>query len=326
MTDRNSVWIDPNDCGLSTVEAAEQKRRDEAERQHRADIKRKRMEEKRRERVMKRNEEERPKTQALTVQPQPEILPPARETLAPPLASMATALDLSHFERQVREAANMLDLSVPEGFLDRCFSRPDHRIDVKTERGRRLAIYIAACTAILEAARAHQAARHQMYLDQLMFLRRVAEENYNIEFVRSRAERQDAIEAAQARETIATHEGSAREHNLRGRPPAPPPPPPQLPAPVDEVARRREDARRKKQEILDLDLQELDLKADAGQEKVTRAKAKATEIFQNVSLSGGEVRARIQEVLDAYNLDWTILPVRIREFMEGEAEKENLER
>jgi len=122
------------------------------------------------------------------------------------------------------------------------------------------------------------------------------------------------------------HEGNTREHNLRGRPPVPPTPALPPPAPVDEAARKREDARRKKQELLDLDLQELDLQAEAGQEKVTRAKAKATEIFQNVTLARGEVRARIQEVLDAYNLDWAILPLRIAEFMETESEKESSDR
>jgi len=40
MTDKPKVWIDPNDCGLVTVEAAEEKRRQEAERQRRAEAKR----------------------------------------------------------------------------------------------------------------------------------------------------------------------------------------------------------------------------------------------------------------------------------------------
>ena len=342
MTDKK-VWIDPSDCGLSTVEAAEQKRKQEVERQQREEMARKRRQEaeqrrkeyeerQRRWKAMEavkqmHDEKNATKTQALVNQPKREILPPAPKAPALPLpdANSLGLPDLSKLEGQIRQATKMLDLSVPEGWLDRWFGRPNHRIDVKTDRGQRLAGYIDACTAILEAARAHQASRYQIYLDQVAFLRRVAKEQCQLELTRRRAERQDAIESAHAMETVAMHEGNTREHNLRGRPSIPPPvlPPP---APVDEATRKREAARREKQELLDLDLQELDLKAEAGQEKVTRAKTKATEIFRNVSLSSGEVRARIQEVLDAYNLDWTILPLRIAEFMETESEKESSDR
>ena len=269
---------------------------------------------------MKREEEEKnaAKTQALTTQPKPKILPPASKVPALPLdASMTSSLDLAEFERQIKTAARMLNLSVPEGLLDRVFDRPDHRIEVKTERGRRLAGYVSACTAILEAARMLQDARRQPYLDQLVFLRRMAEEQNNLEAVTSRSRLQGQIEEAKARAEIARHEADAREAGLRGRPAPPQLPPPPVPAPVDEATRKREEIRRKRQEMLDLELQELDLKTDAGQEKVTRAKAKAIQIFQDVNLSAGEVLARIQEVLDGYGLDYTILPRRIQDFMEA---------
>src|SRR5712691_3953277 len=77
------VWIDPSDCGLFTVEAAEQKRRQEVERQKREEMAQKRrqeqhqQEQQRRERAMRRKEEDQMKTQVLVTHSKPEILPPA---------------------------------------------------------------------------------------------------------------------------------------------------------------------------------------------------------------------------------------------------------
>jgi sRNA-binding protein len=238
MTDKPKVWIDPSDCGLVTVEAAAEKRRQDAERQRRAEAKRQLREET----LRKKEEEAKERTQALATQPKQEILPPAPKgaVLSLPDANSLALPDLSDLERQIRLAAAMLDLGKPEGWLDSWFDRPDHRIEVKTERGLRLAGYIAACTAILEAARAHQAIRQQIYLDQLVFLRRVAEESYNIELAGRRAERQDAIEAAQAKEIIAAHDGNAREHGLRGRPSPPAPAPLPAPKPEDPRVKNKE--------------------------------------------------------------------------------------
>ena len=333
------VWIDPNDCGLTTVEAvAERKRKQEAARQRREEAERKRKEEakrseaaeekRRREEAMqrKKEEEEKARTQALLKQPKQEILPPEAKAPALPDANTLGLPDLRDMERQIRQAAGMLDLSKPEGWLDALIGRPDHRIDVKTERGQRLARYISACTAIVETARVHQNARQQIYLDQGTFLLKLAQQQYQLEGVRRQGELQDAIEEKKAQEIIADYDARIREHSLRGQPAPPPPPPPPAPPPVNPAARKKEESRRRRQEMLDLELEELDFRADAGQEKVARAKQKAIEIFQNVELCDGEIRARIQEVLDGYGLDHTILPRRLQEFMEVEfaEEKANL--
>ena len=120
---------------------------------------------------MKREEEK--KARALVVQPRPEILPPASRVPALPALDLEAMQlpDLSNLKQQIRNAAEMLDLSVPEGLLDKWFGRPDHRIEVKTERGPLLAGYVIACTAVWEAARAHQNTCHQIYLDRLLFQR-----------------------------------------------------------------------------------------------------------------------------------------------------------
>ena len=189
-------------------------------------------------------------TRALTTQSKLEILPPASKVpaLALPDASTAPGLDLVEFDRQIRNAAKMLDLSVPEGLLDRMIGRPDHRIDVKTDRARRLAGYIAACTAIIQAAGSLQDARRQAYLNQLVFLRQVAEENYKLELTRRQVERQDAIEEAKAREIVSEHEAKIRENGLRGRPAPPPPPsplpPPPPPTPAELRAKKRDSLRK----------------------------------------------------------------------------------
>jgi hypothetical protein len=208
--------------------------------------------------AMRNSEEKRAaKTQALTTQPKLEILPPGSKVPAlalPSDTSTTPGLDLVEFERQIRNSANMLNLAEPEGFLDRWFGRPDHRIDVKTERAQRLKGYITACTAIIEAAGSLQDARGQVYLNQLILRRRVAEENYKLELTQRQVERQDAIEEARAREIVSEHEAKIRENNLRGRPTPPAPPPPLPPPPPPTPA----ELRAKKKASLKQDLDRLD--------------------------------------------------------------------
>lgn len=256
MTDRNKVWIDPDDCGLATVAAAERKHREEMERQQReaaerrvkeeaerrrAEAKRKREadELKRRQaqkEIMECNEEEK-KAQALVIRgSNPEVvLPDCQVPAMPTIRTDSLGLpDLADLKQQIKHFAKLLDLSVPEGFLDALFGRPDRRIDIKTERALRLAGYVEAYTRLLEAAKAHRRISQEVYLERLAFLRRVKEEQCQTELVRNRADRQDAIEAAQAREVIADLEAKIREHDLRGRPAPPPPaPPPRTPRPKD---------------------------------------------------------------------------------------------
>ena len=90
---------------------------------------------------------------------------------------------------------------------------------------------------------------------------------------------------------------------------APPPP-----APPDPLER----AWRKKQQEKDLVLQEHEVAADLGGEKVTRAKTQAIEVDRNLHMTKGEKRTRILEIMDAYELDESILPPAIRELLEEE--------
>jgi hypothetical protein len=306
MTDYKKVWLDPRDCGLVTVEA-ERKRKEEAEQSAR---------------------EEPAKTLALVPQSKAEILPPAPNTMALPSEALEPPeLNLCEFERQIRVATQMLDLSEPEGWLDRLFDRPDHRIDVKTERARRLAGYISACTDIQEAARGFQDARRQQYIDQVVFLQRAAEEQYKFERAQRQAQRQDAIEDAKAREIVADHEAKIREHGLRGRPSLPPPPPP--PAPklpsLEEVAElRRAEVRRAAEDKLAIEADAQEVAANAAEERVTRAKKRCIAIYQESDILAGEKHARIVAVLDEFGYKYDILPRGVAEFIEqGFEEDEN---
>jgi hypothetical protein len=341
MTDQNKVWIDPNDCGLAIVEA-ERKRREEAERQRKENAERQRREEiqrqqrqererqrreRQREEAMRRKEEdERAKTQALAKQPKPEILPPVPKVPAlPPLEIDAMPLpDLSGIEHQMRQAAQMLDLDVPEGRLDRWFGRLDHRIAVKTDRGELLARYIGACAEILvegrrviEAAGALQRGKYQLVIDRLVALHTLMQAYYKLEFARRQAIRLDQIEDAKARADI-------RELELRGRP-APPPPPP-LPAPpqVDEATRQKEEARRSRKDMQELELDERAEAAQFNQDVVSKARADAIKIYQNINMLAGERFERIRRVLDSYKVPVTILPKGLQEFMQEEEDASTL--
>jgi hypothetical protein len=257
VSDTKRVWLDPRDCGLVTVEA-ERKRKEEMERKRAAEVERnrkaeleerKRREQQERKEAMKREEEDKKaKTQVLIAQPKAEILPPAPKVPAlPPLEIDAMPLpDLSGIEHQMRQATQMLDLNVPEGWLDKWFGRPDHRIRVKTERAELLAGYVGACAAILvegrrviEAAGALQREKYQLVIDRLVALHTLMQAYYKLEFARRQAIRQDAIEDAKARETVADHEAKIREHGLRGRPAPPPPPPLPPPPPEDPRAKKK---------------------------------------------------------------------------------------
>lgn len=231
MTPPKKFWLPPDGRALAFLED-ERRRTENAER--------KRRENQAREKAMRHKEEVKATTQVLVKQPKPELLPPAADAVAlPPLdAALATTLDPSGIERQLREAAEMLDLQLPEGRLDRWFGRIDHRIRVKTGRAELLAGYVAACTEILnqgrratEEAGALQRANYQLVIDRIVALHRLTEEQYRLELVRRRVIREDAIEDAKARALIAQHDAEAEKARRSALPPAPPPPPP--PAPED---------------------------------------------------------------------------------------------
>ena len=101
--------------------------------------------------------------------------------------------------------------------------------------------------------------------------------------------------------------------------PPPSPPPSRLapPAPViDEATRARQEARRKAEQAAAMDLDAVEVAADAATDKVTRAISKCIAIFQNVDMRVGEKRARIQGLLDSFGFKYDILPSGIRELME----------
>jgi hypothetical protein len=368
MSDKNRVWVDPHGRALRFLDEIERQRKEEAERRQREEVERRQKEalerkrkadaeeckhrleaeqKRRKERAMKREEEKKAaKTLALTTQPKAEILPPGSNVpaLAPPDACAVPGFNLAEFERQIRQAAKMLNLAEPEGLLDRMFDCPDHRIDVKTDRGRRLAAYVAACTALVQAASGFQNARRQAYLDHLVFLQRVAEEQYKLEaltarsrpqaqiedakgkdeFTRRQAERQDAIEDVQAREIVSEHEARIRENGLRGRPAPPPPPPPPAPVAVDEATRKRDQARREREAKQELHLDEIAEAAAHEQEVVSRSRNEAITIYQDLNKLAGDRFERIRRVLETYKVPITILPKAIQEFMEEEEEASTL--
>ncbi|MBZ5545578.1 MAG: hypothetical protein LAO07_18190 [Acidobacteriia bacterium] len=331
MNDPKKVWIDPKDCGLPAVEAAERKRREAEDRKRKEETERQQreLERQRKEEAMRRQaEEEQARTQALTKQPKPEFLPPSPEGLVlssatsksltlPAFDCEALALpDLTRLERQIRDAADTLDLSLPEGFLDRWFGRPNHRIAVKTERGELLAGYISACSAILEEARkametegALQRAKHQIYIERLVAQRTAMQEYYKLELARRQVLRQDAVEDAKAKFEVEQYAANAEITRRSALPPAP------ITPPVDEATRKREATRRSRQEQIDMHLEEQEEWAAASEESVARARTRCIEIYCELNARDGDKRARIQRVLDHYNLDASILPVAIEELM-----------
>jgi hypothetical protein len=125
-------------------------------------------------------------------------LPDSKGLALPPLEKDAIATpDLSHLEREMRSAAESMNLSVPEGFWDRCFGRTNHRIAVKSERGTLLTGYIAAWTAILveaekvvAAAGALQREKYQLHIDWLTAMHTALQLEYKLEFARRQVERQ----------------------------------------------------------------------------------------------------------------------------------------
>src|SRR6266446_2021402 len=64
-----------------------------------------------------------------------------------------------------------------------------------------------------------------------------------------------------------------------------------------------------------LKMRELDAIAKFGQDKVSRVRNEAAKIFKNVDMLRGEQRARIQEILEAYGVEATALPLAVEELM-----------
>ncbi|MFI5093741.1 MAG: hypothetical protein ACHQIK_09890 [Candidatus Acidiferrales bacterium] len=260
-------------------------------------------------------------SQAL-VRPVPqEIISPQANPIALPMPNIPAMkpIDVAPLEASLKEMFELLDLNEPEGMFDTIFSRPDHRIEKKTERALRLAQYRAALTTIIAESRraieevsALNNARSRQYLDMLMLAADVLEAQARLNYAVAAAARQDAVAEAKAKFEIAGYVADAEKARLSALPPAPPPP---APTPVDEATRKREEARRSRREEIDQHLEEQEERAAASEESVARVKTRCIETYRNLTMRDGEKRARIMRVLDEYNLDCSILPVAIEDLI-----------
>jgi hypothetical protein len=267
----------------------------------------------------------------------PEIMPPTKtEAEAEPYipqppapADIGPQLDaaMRRFEHLLKTSLKAFDLDEPEGFLDKyVFERKDHRLAVKIARSASTVELLNSFGKTLEAAeRAEETLRRlnrsqqQEYIEQLHLAYTALTLRYRLAHARAATQRQEETEMAKARAEVARYAREARdaESDLRPAPPLPPPPPP-----VDIRALRREEARRDAEETINARLDATEVAANGAEEKVARAKKRCVEIYQDVQMRAGEKQVRIQEVLDAYNYPWSILPPAIREFMEDGAEED----
>ncbi len=118
------------------------------------------------------------------------------------------------------------------------------------------------------------------------------------------------IEVAKNRSAKAAWERKSRDIDRDLNPPAPPPTP-------------AEEARRKRREMIDLQFEEREEKADAAQKAISHVRRKVISIHQDPCMPAGERYIRIRTLLENYGYDERILPPAIREFMENEAFKED---
>lgn len=85
---------------------------------------------------------------------------------------------------------------------------------------------------------------------------------------------------------------------------------------LDDATRELLRMRRTHQQELDAHLQDMDIRVDAEQEKITRAIKSAEEILADPKCTTtGQTRTRILAVLSEYGFDTSILPEKIRDFM-----------
>jgi len=289
------VWIDPHDCGLVTVEAAERERREAEERRRRAEIERQQEEErarrrrteaearKRRQEAGRKEREEaeqrrreyeerqrrwkqmekKEQSHQLAVQPKPEILlPDAQVPTLPAIDTSAIPVpDLSGIEEQIRQAAKMLDLRAPEGMLDRWFGRINHRIAAKTERAELLVGYISVCASIMElsAKAIDAAARVQRARYQLHVDRLSALHALLTHHYQLECARRDIIRRESIDDAKAREVVADFEAKIREHGlrgrPAPPPPPPPPPVPPVDETARKKEEARRARK----EMQELEL-------------------------------------------------------------------
>jgi hypothetical protein len=141
---------------------------------------------------------------------------------------------------------NTIDLTEREGITDCLFGRPNHRIDIKTERALRLAQFKGALVAnivemrrAIEEVRALNRARHEQYLDNFIFQRQTLEEQARLIYAQAAAARREAVEEAQNSALIAKCRAEAELARRSALPPPPPPPPPPVLPPEDPRAKNK---------------------------------------------------------------------------------------
>lgn len=251
----------------------------------------------------------------------------------PPETTYSSPLDLAQLEKVIRQMERTLDLDLPDGWLDAWLSGPTQRMQRTVDRMDLMNQFQTAvvvqlrgqCDAAEEVRRFNEI-RYKQFSELLVAWRTAAEEHYRLALAQENVEHERAIASAKTRAEVKRYETEAALHERTIRdsrsdllpPPAPPPSPP--PPPTDEecAVQRRKDHRRKRMEMVHERLDEFDAWARFGQQKVSKAKARAIRIFRNLQIPKDEKRTRIGEILDAYQIDERILPPAIRELMEEE--------
>jgi hypothetical protein len=264
----------------------------------------------------------------------PEVLPPEQastvgtpEFSAPrppmPIAPDNLSDDLLQLEHQVRQMAITLDMNLPEGRLDGWVGRPNHRVAKKTER----AVLIAEFEAVrlrqiqnrAEAVRALDQVRYQHFLDRLIAWSNLADQHYRILLAKERVEQERQIAAAKARAEIERYDADGAEHRARAsnalREPLPPPQPPN---PVDEATLKRQAAQQARKHANEVKLDEMKDEAEFRSDKTTQAIDEILKVFGNPSMRKAARLARILELMDAYQINESVLPSGVRELIEEE--------
>jgi hypothetical protein len=236
------------------------------------------------------------------------------EIVAPDLAPMPepSRRELARLKDLHHESMDALDLSKPEGSLDAWFGRPNHRIRKKIERAELLEPYkqkvinhLRQMRQAMEEVQKMNEIERREYLDKVKAAREAAEEKLRLALVAREARRREAIEEARAQATIANYESQARNSQRDLLPPPPQPDP-------------LEQSWREKRQEKELRLQEHEIEAEYGGDKVTRANDEAMKVFRNRYMTEGEQRMRIIEILNAYDLDADVLPEGIQKLLEEE--------
>jgi len=186
------VWLDPNGLALASFRAAKTRIKGRTNG------------------TPKKNKK--PKLQALAKVDKTDLAPRRTQEVLPQMQMSAPppTEKLPSLEELLAETFSMLDLSAPEGFLDSLFEDTDQRIAKKTGRARHLAQFRAAlidnidslCKFAAKCAELDQI-RFQALIDRVRLERKLRVEQHRLSSAERAAERQEAIEDAEAEAHIA---------------------------------------------------------------------------------------------------------------------------